>query len=769
MSFARAIFSALLFSALAACQNSVAPQAGAAPTAAPSAPPSGEGAVQLQIDEGRIVLSNGLIERSWTSSPLVRTERLVDLRTGKVWISDDTDFALGVVGLPLSGNYRSSTVGIKSETTPSGSVRLTMSLVPTLPVAELPQTVIRRTFEMYPGIAGMRVETNIETLVPLVITGYSLEQALPEGDALTADLHSFRAGADWREPEWEGPPLVLGDAQTGTWRKTVSGTDVTATAQWMSIRDSDDRRLFYVLERNDLPSSVMSFDRGRARAGVDLARDIIYLGPLEEQVHIGNPLGGGVGRIRVVLPGQPLQLESLFTGVGLNADDEAWQHHKYLARRAPQYPRAVTFNSNGVDDNAISTGAKDDMDFATFLVQLETAKKIGIETFIFDDGWQARSGDWCPDADVPDERCTEPRRGSDPKFAPRFPDAEFKAVREQLEPAGMRLGLWMSPLHFHPTSVAFSENPEWICLPLSAALLLANQAQPYDSSSEAGIVQWNPEAVGRGGKTAIEHIEERIRVAIEQWGVRYFKFDFTAWLDCVGINTVDLYAYRESFVRMLDRVLLDHPDVTIQMDETNDYRLFPFEALMRGPTWYQNGSPAPNESLHANWILAPFVPPYALGRSALRSGDLDKYPVDYQMQVALLSHMTFFNDLRDIPAEAIPRIRVWTDYYRAHREDLATLTYPLTDEDPYSGDNWAAFQTWNPERRRGALLVYRQDAPDGMRTIRLRNVADGSYRLIEAPSETGVLEYSGAQLRDGIEVAIPAVHSARVFRIEPVQ
>ena len=93
MSFARAIASALLFSALAACQNSVAPQAGAAPTAAPSAPPSGGGAVQLQIDEGRIVLSNGLIERSWTSSPLVRTERLVDLRTGKVWMSDDITWA----------------------------------------------------------------------------------------------------------------------------------------------------------------------------------------------------------------------------------------------------------------------------------------------------------------------------------------------------------------------------------------------------------------------------------------------------------------------------------------------------------------------------------------------------------------------------------------------------------------------------------------------------------------------------------------------------
>jgi hypothetical protein len=774
MNLQRKLLFAVALCALAACQSSEPPQSAALP---PPTPGSGGGAigavapVELRIDEARIVLGNGLIERSWTTHPLVRTEYLKDLRTGKVWVSDDADFSLSVLGLPLAfDNYNISTSGIQTETTPSGSVRLTMSLAPTLLGANLPpNTIVTRTIEMYPGIAGMRVETRLETIVPLVISGYTLDQAQPDGDGLNAELHAFRAGADWREPEWAGPPLVVGDAQTGTWRKSYAGTALTETAQWMSLADASDQRLFYVLERNDLPSSVMSYDGGKASAGVDLARDIIYLGPLEEQVHIGNPLGGGVGRTRIVLPGQPLQLESVLTGVALNADDEPWQHYKYLSQRMPKYPRAVVFNSNGVDDNVISTGAKDDMDFATFLVQLETAKAIGIETFVFDDGWQARSGDWCPDADVPDEQCTEPRRGSDPRFAPRFPDAGFRAVQEKLEPAGMRLGLWMSPMHFHPSSVAFRENPEWMCLPLSAGLLLLNQAQPYDSSSEAGIVQWNPEAVSRTGQKAIEHIEDRIRIAIEQWGVRYFKYDFTAWLDCVGINTVDMYGYRESFMRMLDRVLADHPDVTIQMDETNDYRLFPFEALVRGPTWYQNGSPAPNESLHANWVLTPYVPPHALGRAALRTGDLDKYPVDYQMSVALLSHLSFFNDLRNVPAEIVPRIRVWTDYYKAHREDLATFTYPLTDEDPYSGDNWAAFQTWDPERARGTLFVYRQDNSDTQRTIRLRNVPAGDYRLLEAPAETNVLTYSAEQLRAGIEVPIPTINTARVFRIESMQ
>ena len=35
-------------------------------------------------------------------------------------------------------------------------------------------------------------------------------------------------------------------------------------------------------------------------------------------------------------------------------------------------------------------------------------------------------------------------------------------------PHAMNLGLWMTPLHFHPSSVTFEEHPEWLCLPIGA-------------------------------------------------------------------------------------------------------------------------------------------------------------------------------------------------------------------------------------------------------------------------------------------------------------
>jgi hypothetical protein len=713
----------------------------------------------VQIGANEVVIRNGLVERAW-SRDRFRTTRLKDLRNGRLWTANSADFALTIRRVEIPADLFSIVATPTVQNLPNGGVRVTMKMSP-LALPDLAGLRVTRIVEMYPGVAGMRTETFVESPVPLEINGYVLDQSRPAGLGLHASMHSFRAGADWREPEWAGPPLVIGDARAGDWRQSASGATVSGTAQWLSIKDIADRRVFYVLERNDYASSMMGFDGITARALVDLRKDILYLGPFEEQIHIENR-GFMGGRLRTIVPGTPLRLEPVFTGVASGADDEPWQHHKYLTQfRMPPYRREVTFNSNGTDHNVISTGAKDDLDYATFLAALPIAQQIGIETFIFDDGWQARSGDWCPDSVSNDAACQEPRG----VYPARFPDSSFAAVQSKLQAAGMNLGLWMSPMHFHPSSLAFQRNPVWTCSPVGDALVAYNIADPESSSNEAGIAQWNPEAIGIDGVKNIDYIESRIRVAIDEWGARYFKFDFTAWLDCVGFYPVDIYGYRESFMAMLDRVIADHPDVTIQMDETNDYRLFPFEALARGPTWYQNGSPTPPEALHTNQVLAPYLPTFALGRNALRSGDLAKWPVDYQMAVALLSHITFFNELTTIPAAVRPRIGTWMNYYRAHRDDFAAFTYPLLGEDPLPGTNWAAFQTWDPEKARGALLVYRQDSAETHRVIKLRNVPAGTYRLLEAPAETTVLIYTAEQLRAGISVPIGARNSARVFRI----
>ncbi len=317
----------------------------------------------------------------------------------------------------------------------------------------------------------------------------------------------------------------------------------------------------------------------------------------------------------------------------------------------------------------------------------------------------------------------------------------------------MQLGLWMSPMNFNPASDAYHQHPEWACAPTGHALAAYTAADPDSSSNEAGLGFWS--------SAALPHVEARIRDAIDNWHVRFFKFDFLAWLDCAGAG--DLYDMHDAFLAMLDRLRADHPDVTFQIDETNDYRLFPFESVVRGPTWFQNGGPKVSQLLHNLWDLSPYVPTFAIGQKLFAGGEWPTLPIGTVMAAALPSQMLITADLRSLPPQTVSAARPWIDWSKAHRNALDGVTYPLLD-DPLR-DDWTALQAWDPQEGRGVLLAFRQDGSDARRRIALRNVPDGDYVLREAPTDAIVGAATAEQLRGGLTVELPE-KGARVLLIE---
>jgi len=725
----------------------------AAPAAVAGPLPAHAGTVYARVDGSQVVMGNELVERRWTRDAFA-TAKLVDKRSGsRQWGTAHRDFALRVAGVEV-GSDSFDVSDLTAEPLVRGGLRLVIRLTPRLgtPAGALGLRVTR-TVEAYPKVAGLRTQTTLTTLAPLVLTGYTLDEAAV-GSA-TPTSHSFNSGADFRGPGNSNPPISIGDPHAGEWRDTRTageGQRLTAHGEWLSLA-AGERSAFMVAERNDLPSSRAEYDGTVADVRVDYAHDVISLGPLEESAHVENPVGVA-GRSRVVLPGAPFALESEFTGFGDHGGDEPWQHYRYLVRhRLEPYERAITFNSNGTDADRISTGAKDDMDYATVQQVAPIARRLGIETFILDDGWQAASGDWEPDSPQHPEPRWDGSAGS--KFKPRFPDDHFAAVRGALSP--MRLGLWMSPLSFNPASNTFRRHPEWGCFPTGDATAALTALQPDDGSNEAGIGLW--------GKNALPHIETRLRDAIENWGVRYFKFDFLVWTDCVGQN--DMYDLHDAFLAMVDRLRRDHPEVTFQIDETNAYRLFPFESVSRGPSWYQNGSPGPENLLHNLWELSPWIPTFSLGQHVLGGQAYKSYPVDTLMAAAMPSHITFFSDLRSLPSDVIDQAAPWLAFYKRHREDLGGMAYPLLS-DPLKHD-WTALQVWNPAAGRGALLAFRQESGEATKTIALRNVPPGmTFKLVRAPDGAVAGTYTSAQLTAGIDVTLPDKRTARVYVIKPV-
>ena len=79
-----------------------------------------------------------------------------------------------------------------------------------------------------------------------------------------------------------------------------------------------------------------------------------------------------------------------------------------------------------------------------------------------------------------------------------------------------------------------------------------------------------------------------------------------------------------------------------------------------------------------------------------------------------------------------------------------------------------ALQAWDPEAGKGALLAFRQGSGDATRRIALANVPAGrSFDVTSGPDGAPVGTFTSAQLRDGIEVSIPAAEGARVLLITP--
>ena len=734
---------------LSAALAAVAALATAAP--APAQTQTAPGGVYARVGDDTVVLGNAVAERTWSRDAL-RTVALADKRRGGVRLADaqrDFTLAVGTGGQEIaSDSFRVESAAIAR--LPRGGLRVTMRLAP----RDGGPLRATRVAEAYPGIAGFRTQTTLEADAPLTLSSATLDEVAAPGAAATT--HAFRSGADWRNPDWPGPPLWVGYAHPGDWRDSrrfEPGAGVEEPAQWLSLA-ARGRSLFMIMERNDFPSSRVSYD-GRAGAlRADWSRDVIMLGPLESEGHVENP-GSGAGRTRTVAPGRPFPLEAAFTGFGASAVDEPWQFNRYLAEhRIEPYAKSVNFNSYRTQDGSRSTGAHDDMDFAALERSAPVARRLGVENFVLDDGWQAVSGDWEPSSpEHPDPRW-DGQPGS--KLAPRYPDADFSAARRALAP--MKLGLWMSPLEFHPSARTYREHPEWLCSPVGEGVLAQHLAQPDEGSNESGIVPWS--------RAAIPHFESRVRHAIARWDVRYFKFDFMVWLDCAGEN--DLYELHDEFLAMVDRLRRDHPEVTIQLDETNDYRLFPFESIVRGPSWFQNGTRPPELTLHNLWQLAPFVPPYSIGQHVLGGEHHAEYPVSTLMAAGLASHMTVWTDLRKLPDDVVDAAATWLGFYKRHRPHLAQMAYPLLADPLERG--WTALQPWDPERGRGALIAFRQDSGEATRRIALVNVPPRRrFALYTGPRRRHIGTVSSAALTRGILVTLPSKRASRVIVIEPAQ
>ena len=126
----------------------------------------------------------------------------------------------------------------------------------------------------------------------------------------------------------------------------------------------------------------------------------------------------------------------------------------------------------------------------------EEAAKVGIDTFVMDDGWfgarrsdNAGLGDWTPTPEI-------------------FPDG-LGAFVEKVHAKGIDFGIWIEPEMVNPDSDLYRAHPEWV--------LRDEKREPLRSRHQLVLDMANPQVV--------EYIKESLDKCFDGMEINYFKWD----------------------------------------------------------------------------------------------------------------------------------------------------------------------------------------------------------------------------------------------------
>ncbi|MGO2012436.1 MAG: glycoside hydrolase family 36 protein [Pseudoalteromonas sp.] len=125
---------------------------------------------------------------------------------------------------------------------------------------------------------------------------------------------------------------------------------------------------------------------------------------------------------------------------------------------------------------------------------LETAKKMGLEWAVLDDGWQTAEGDWYLDRK-------------------KFPngDEDMKAFVSKINEAGLKAKLWWAPLAVDPGTDLLHEHTDMLLLD--------------ENGAAQDVTWWNSFYLCPAYKDTIEHSKALVRKMLGEWGYEGLKID----------------------------------------------------------------------------------------------------------------------------------------------------------------------------------------------------------------------------------------------------
>ncbi|SDD82832.1 alpha-galactosidase [Pricia antarctica] len=375
------------------------------------------------------------------------------------------------------------------------------------------------------------------------------------------------------------------------------------------------------------------------------------------------------------------------------------------------------------------------------------AKKIGVETFVIDDGWfkgrvndKAGLGDWTVDRN-------------------KFPNG-LNPLIKKINAMGMDFGIWVEPEMVNPDSDLYREHPDWV-------MHFENRTRTTGR---------NQLMLNLAREDVYEYLYEALHNLLNDHNITYLKWDMNKTLTEPGWPEADLSVqhevrilYIENLYRLIDSLRRDFPELWIETCSSGGGRA-DLEIFKRTDVAWASDNIDPADRV---MIQYAYLNAFPANTMVSWTGHQERhgitYDLDFHFDVSMSGVLGVGNDITKWTPAEIDLASKKITLYKAIRNtvqqgDLYRLASPFES-------NTSVLQYVGKDRSETVLFYYELEErlkgstsfPHKNQIVRLKGLKKDAVYTLE---DTGK-KYSGSDLMEqGIAFPLNKGYSSAILRFK---
>ena len=360
----------------------------------------------------------------------------------------------------------------------------------------------------------------------------------------------------------------------------------------------------------------------------------------------------------------------------------------------------------------------------------ETARQLGVEMMVLDDGWfghrdddTSSLGDWYPDLK-------------------KLPQG-IRGLAEKIENMGMKFGLWIEPEMVNKDSRLYEEHPDWVIrVPYREACHGRNQF----------VLDFSKEEV-------VDYIGDRISRILQDAPVSYIKWDMNRSISeafSQGRKAEEqgklFHRHILGVYRLYERLTSEFPEVLFESCASGGARFDPGMLYYAPQCWTSDNTDAV-ERLRIQYGTSFVYPLSSMGCHVSEAPNQQTFrntPLSTRAETAYFGCFGYEMDLDTLTEEEKEEVKEQIQYYKRIRKLVMDGTfYRLIS--PFEGDE-AAWIVVSEDKRHALAGYYRMRQPANapLKRLTLKGLdPDVRYQI----RETGLEAYGDELMRAGMAIS----------------